>query len=267
MISASAASSKNSLVIIWDLEEGTRVTTLKPHKGQLLSLNFNWNSTAIITAGLDVMNRVQLIIWDLKALLSQSGLVTGDSPSFIGIIARQVSEVPIAQVRFTPFSENDVISCGRENIRLWRVKSQHLSGRPVLLNQYSRGHSFTEVAFDLQQCDAKNSNPQFVYASSSTGIVLKFHYKTSQVLCAFQLHSSSIISFGIWNGFAVTGGADSRLRIWPLTFTDFLLEARHEGPISSIYSYGSKLAVGTTAGTLGILDVTTHRLVLRSRYF
>lgn len=39
-------------------------------------------------------------------------------------------------------------------------------------------------------------------------------------------------SNGVHNGYV--GGADSLLRVWPLDFEDFLVEARHEGPISCL---------------------------------
>jgi WD40 repeat protein len=66
----------------------------------------------------------------------------------------------------------------------------------------------------------------------------------------------------------VTGSEDNKLRLWPLDFTDFLLEAQHEGVVSNIRiaSDGRKLAIGTTAGTLGVLNVSEHSYstVLRS---
>jgi hypothetical protein len=213
--------------------------------------------------GFDKMNRVQILVWDIATLLSQKGIISfGDSSTVIGLVAKQISEYSILQIRCTPFTDHDFISCGRENIRLWRIKNQHLSGRPVLLNQYSRGQIFTEIAFDVQPNDQSNVAPQFVFASSASGIIIKFHYQTAQVLCAFQLHSAPIRCFGIWNGFAVTGADDSKLRIWPLSFNDFLLESRHEGPLSNIFCSGSKLCIGTSAGTLGILDVASHRYAL-----
>ena len=86
------------------------------------------------------------------------------------------------------------------------------------------------------------------------------------MLCAYQLHSGAICSLAIHSGYAVTGGSDSRLRIWPLDFSDFLLEAQHESTITSvcISQSGRKLSVGTSAGTLGVLDVTEHRFFTAS---
>lgn len=66
----------------------------------------------------------------------------------------------------------------------------------------------------------------------------------------------------------VTGGRDCHLRVWPLTFNDFLLEAQHEAPVTSlnVSRDGAKVLVGTSAATLGLLDVTqfSYSTILRS---
>ena len=56
-------------------------------------------------------------------------------------------------------------------------------------------------------------------------------------------------------GYAVTGGEDWKLKVWPLDFSDFLLEAQHEGAVSAVHvaSGGRKISVGTSSGTLGVL--------------
>lgn len=46
-----------------------------------------------------------------------------------------------------------------------------------------------------------------------------------------QLRSSNGVRVGMM---LYVGGADSLLRVWPLDFEDFLVEARHEGPISCL---------------------------------
>jgi hypothetical protein len=67
-----------------------------------------------------------------------------------------------------------------------------------------------------------------VLVSSTRGLLLKVDAISETVLCSFQLHDSPITSLAVHGGYAVTGGADSKLRVWPLSFNDFLLEAHHE---------------------------------------
>lgn len=72
----------------------------------------------------------------------------------------------------------------------------------------------------------------------------------------------------LYYSYAVTGAEDNKLRLWPLDFTDFLLEAKHEGVVTNIRIAldGRKLSIGTAAGTLGVLNVSEHSYstVLRS---
>lgn len=58
------------------------------------------------------------------------------------------------------------------------------------------------------------------------------------------------------------------MRVWPLDFSEFILEADHEGVITSlaISEDGLHVACGTSTGGLGILDLTNHnyKTILRS---
>jgi WD40 repeat protein len=144
-----------------------------------------------------------------------------------------------------------------------------MPGRPIMLNEYSRGYIFNEIVF-LSEVGLTPKEPrkQVLFVSSNKGMLLKIDCEKEQVLCSYQLHSGSIISLSLRNGFAVTGGEDSKLRVWPLDFSDFLLEAHHEAAVTNIHidNEGTKLCVGTAFGTLGILDVSEHSYstILRS---
>lgn len=184
-------------------------------------------------------------------------------------IAKQLSDFPINAIEFSPYEENSLISCGRENIRFWRIKKGHLPGRPVLLNEYSRGYNFHSIAFyNDPGANPKEPRRPCAYMTSNKGVLLKIDCEKEEVVCAHQLHKSSITSFAIQLGYAVTGSSDNKLRVWPLNFSDFLMEAHHEGKVTSvdISTDGSQLLVGTSAGTLGLLQIADHTYttILRS---
>lgn len=249
------------LLIFWDIEEGVRVASLRPLLKSILTLSFSSTSKEMAFVGYDKSNRTQLSVWNIDKILNNP---SGEDINVVALVAKQTSEFSILKLIFVPHESKALISCGSENIRLWRVKNSHISGRPVLLGEYSRGHCFSDVAFDSSVNsigNAVNGTCEFVYAASSKGLVLKFHYGTAQVLCAYQLHDSPISCFKVFDGFAVSAAVDNRLRIWPLDFGDFLLEARHEGVVTTVNASKdfSNLLVGTTAGTLGVLNVAKHR--------
>ena len=82
------------------------------------------------------------------------------------------------------------------------------------------------------------------------------------------LHEGAINAVHLSAGFAVTGGADRKLRVWPLDFSAHFLEAEHEGAVTAIHASpdGLKLLIGTDSGTIGVLDVPTlkHATIVRS---
>jgi WD40 repeat protein len=193
------------------------------------------------------------------------------SPSSPLVIARQLSDFHISKLMFSPFFEDGLVSCGRENIRFWRMKKGHLPGRPVQLNEFSRGYLFTDLAYaNAPPVGSEQSSilEPCVFVASSLGLLLRVDCRLEQVVCAYQLHHGPIKSLAINTSFAVTGGDDCRMRIWPLHFTDFLMEAQHEAPVTHTTTSQNNryLTVGTSSGTLGVLDVLDHRYwtVLRS---
>lgn len=50
------------------------------------------------------------------------------------------------------------------------------------------------------------------------------HNRSRALLCVYQLHSAAINSLCIHDGFCVTGSDDKQLRVWPMDFSDYLLE-------------------------------------------
>lgn len=73
--------------------------------------------------------------------------------------------------------------------------------------------------------------------------------KSSQ--CIYKLHSGAINSISINEGFCVTGSDDCFLRVWPLDFSDFYLQAQHKGAINcvQISTDGLHVLVGKHTGT------------------
>ena len=82
------------------------------------------------------------------------------------------------------------------------------------------------------------------------------------------MHSEPISAIAVSAGFCVTGSRDQFLRVWPLDFSEFYIEAKHEGVVSSldVSLDGLQVVCGTSTGGLGVLDISNHnyRTVIRS---
>ena len=294
---ASFESGPVAKLLLWDMVQGKRLVTLFPHAIQIIAVTFSSDNTLLATCGLDALRRTQIIVWDLQNLIKDKTMVFNHSQeSPVGaIVAKQISDFHIAKLRFLPFddtvfqasptapaatphtftsasyaSEPGLVSCGRENIRFWRIRKGHLPGRPIKLNEFSRGYFFTDFDFHLEPPDEDLLRPMMpsIFVASNKGALFKIDPIKEVIICSYQLHSSAILSMHVQGGYAVTGGEDFKLRVWPMSFSDYLLEANHEGPVSTVHVAGGgrKLIVGTSAGTLGVLDVSNHsyNTVMRS---
>lgn len=60
---------------------------------------------------------------------------------------------------------------------------------------------------------------------------------------------------------AKTAAPSSFLRVWPLDFTSYLLEAEHDSPATcaALAPGGLRVAAGCEDGALGVLDIASHR--------
>ena len=66
------------------------------------------------------------------------------------------------------------------------------------------------------------------------------------------------------DAFCVIGSEDTYLRTWPLDFSEFFMEAQHEGTVSAvdISTDGLKVLCGTLYGSIGILDKSNKNYII-----
>jgi WD40 repeat protein len=107
-----------------------------------------------------------------------------------------------------------------------------------------------------------------LYISTGAGALYQISPSSRLIECIYQLHNSAINSIFINEGMCVTASDDGFIRVWPLDFSDFFLEAEHESPVLSvaISTDGLSLAVGTRNGSIGVMDMSTqkYKTIVRS---
>ncbi|KAK3091415.1 hypothetical protein FSP39_019740, partial [Pinctada imbricata] len=176
-----------------------------------------------------------------------------------------------------------MVSCGRDNVRIWRVKEGQLRSAPVNLGEYHQ-MEFTDVCFEAGYHADKDPADRIVYACSRSGHVFEIDLKKVCIQHVRRLLPNdnratkdkstksgpglSINSMSVNETFCVMGSDDGFLRLWPLDFEHVYLEAEHEGPVTAVdfSSDGLKILAGTATGNLGILDISTrgYTTVMRS---
>lgn len=132
----------------------------------LKCLSFSYDGRYLASAGKDSHNREILIVWDI------SGISKGEKPE---IIAKQTSDFNILCLKFSPIDASRIASCGKENIRFWRIKDNaSIRGSAVVLNHHARNTVFTSLDFEygFKSNDPKeNESLKRLYVGSKHGMV------------------------------------------------------------------------------------------------
>ena len=261
---ASGQEGKSPTILVWELKNRRAPTFITLSKIiSLTSIDISPRNTHLVAVGKDAKAREMILIWDI------SPITRGQKPE---LVAKQVSDFHINTIKFVPFDEGKLVSCGRENIRFWRIKGGHLPGTAVVLNHHARNTEFTDLDFDggtgtMRSLEA-DANLKRVFVTSGFGMVFQVNYQSKSLEGVFQLHDKGIISIKVTEGFCVTGSQDNFLRIWPLDFSEFFLEAQHEDGVCAVDVTwdGLLVACGTSNCNLGLLDMNTnaYRTILRS---
>jgi WD repeat-containing protein 90 len=258
---ASAQEGKNSIIRVWDYHTARCLSMLTMPVVTMKCVSFSPDGRFLASVGKDSHNKEMIIVWDI------SRIHRNEKPD---ILARQTSDFNILSLKFSPIDNLRLASCGKENIRFWRIRDGgNIRGSAVVLNQHSRNTVFTSLDFEhgaraavsssgssLNPDSKENEALKRVYVASKHGMVYQVNYATEQLEATYRTNDSSIYTIAVNEAFCVTGSEDQYLRVWPLDFSEFYMEAKHEGTVCSvdISADGLRVVCGTLYGSLGVLD-------------
>ncbi|KAF7661571.1 hypothetical protein LDENG_00259120 [Lucifuga dentata] len=162
---ASAQTGKHSVVRIWNYRKGNCLAMFRTHAHSLSSLSFSYSGSILCGVGKDSHCKTMVVVWNTQNV-SKGGEVT--------ILAKAHTDVDIHIMKVTFFDATRMVSCGRDNIRLWRVRAGTLRSCPVDLGKY---HSldFTDVAFEDGNT-TDDLDDRTLFASSRSGHILEIDY-------------------------------------------------------------------------------------------
>ncbi|KAG1677552.1 hypothetical protein FOA52_014450 [Chlamydomonas sp. UWO 241] len=271
-IMATIQEGKQAVVRVWDFDTGACAAVLNAHASGLVCVSVSPDGRALAAVGQDAHNRQTIVVWDISKL-RLGGMAE--------VVTRHTTDFNVRVLRFSEFEEDQLVAAGRDSIRFYRLKAGQLRGVSVRLSapgrrvtSYAGGISaapgpniFTDVAFECGG-GMLASDVRRVFVSSASGAVFEINCNTRELLCIYQLHPSAINSISVTDSFCVTAGDDALMRVWPLDFSDYLLEAAHEGPVTScgVSADGLTVCIGTEGGALGVLHIPSqaYRTLLRS---
>ena len=245
---------------------------MQVHASDVQTLSLTADGSLLAAVGKDSRSRQLLAVWDTSKAVTTPSPPLLDARSMVHHI-RGVAWVPAEKAPGTNRDLEDptLVSHGYENVRFWRLRQRkgdqgrklHVCGMPL---QHHEGEMFLDLAIDA--ATSGGGGPQGkalrrMLVSSSSGKVFQVDISSRKLEYVYQLHDAPINAVLISPGFAVTASDDHKLRVWPLDFASHVLEAEHEGPVTSVDASldGLKLLVGTATGTIGVLDVPTQKHV------
>ena len=268
---ASAQEGPLGIVRLWDRVSGLPLALLQVHASDMQALSLSADGALLAAVGKDQRSRQLLAVWDTSKAIKDPSPPLLDARSMVHHI-RGIAWVPAEkQPASTHDEEPQLVSHGYENIRFWRLRKRkagqgrklHVCGMPL---QHHEGEMFLDVAIDAARAGGGGDHgllQRRMLVGSSSGKLFQVDVSRRSLEYVFQLHDAPINTVLLSAGFAVTGSADHKLRVWPLDFGAHFLEAEHEGPVTTAHASpdGLKLLVGTATGTIGVLDVPSQRHV------
>ncbi|XP_056017616.1 WD repeat-containing protein 90-like isoform X2 [Ostrea edulis] len=261
-----------SVVRIWKFDTGECMAMTKTHAHSLHSLSFSHRGSTLCGVGKDSHGKNMVVIWNTSKVMKNRE---------VSVMAKAHSDVDISRMKIAGFDDMRMVSCGRDNVRLWRVKEGQLRSAPVNLGEYHL-MEFTDICFEAGYHADKDPADRIVYACSKTGHVFEIDLQKVSIKHVRRLLPNenkaskekqkgtglAINSMSVNETFCVMGSDDGYLRLWPLDFEHVYLEAEHEGPVTAVdfSADGMKILAGTSTGNLGILDISTrgYTTVMRS---
>ncbi|XP_064376546.1 WD repeat-containing protein 90 isoform X2 [Dromaius novaehollandiae] len=266
---ASAQTGPLSVVRLWEFPKGNCLSVFKTHVRSLASLSFSYSGAVLCGIGKDGHGKMMVMVWNTAQVTCGGEVV---------VLAKAHTDVDIQTLKIAFFDDTRMVSCGRDNVRLWRVRGGALRSCPVNLGEY---HSleFTDLAFEEGHSAEREPEDRTLFVCSKSGHVLEMDYKNVCIRSARRLLPSqpqhchqqekqacgagpgiAINSISVSSTFCATGSEDGYLRLWPLDFSAVILEAEHEAPVSSVCVSPDSLKVlcTTTTGNLGYLDIQSR---------
>ncbi|XP_059887374.1 WD repeat-containing protein 90 isoform X1 [Delphinus delphis] len=260
---ASAQARPHSMLRLWDFQTGECLSLFQSPVHTVCSLSFSDSGEVLCGVGKDRHGRMTVVVWG-TAQVGRGGEAV--------ILTKVHSDVDIQAFEVAFFDETRMASCGRGSVRLWRLRGGGLRSCPVDLGEH-HALEFTDLAFRQAQ------DGHILYVCSRSGHILEIDHQRMAVRCARRLLPTqtpggplpqkqtfssgpgiAISSLSISQAKCAMGSEDGYLRLWPLDFSSVLLEAEHEGPISSVCVSpdGLRVLSTTSSGHLGFLDILSR---------
>uniref|UniRef100_A0A8C6RRY9 WD repeat-containing protein 90 n=1 Tax=Nannospalax galili TaxID=1026970 RepID=A0A8C6RRY9_NANGA len=276
MLLASAQMQPPSMMRLWDFQTGGCLSLFRSPLHTVCSLSFSGSGALLCGVGKDRHGKTVVVAWGTDQVGIDGEVV---------VLAKVHTDFDVQTFRIAFFDETRMASCGRGSVRLWRLRGGALRSCAVDLGEHC-ALELTDLAFARALDSHWVPSAYMLYVCSHSGHILEIdpqHMAVQHIrrllptqspdvpLTEKQTFSSgsgiSIRSLSVSLTMCAVGSEDGYLRVWPLDFSSVLLEAEHEGPISSVCFSpdGLRVLSTTSSGHLGFLDVPSREYTVLAR--
>lgn len=278
-ILASAQKGEGGIIRVWRFDNKKCAAIVKNQQASTMDvLAFSTSGGVLIGCGKDVHQKTLIVVWDTSGVV-RHGAVTA--------MARARADVEISRLRICPNDDTRFATCGKDNIRFWRIRAGQLRSCPVSISEHKIGE-VTDITFaETKLVSTRNQSetlerelragkkdftPYSVYACSKEGRIIEIDFHDVSVKNVHKLsptaeeHNANhtgirLNAIRFSESYLATVSDDGLLRLWSLDLATVFLEAKHEGAIADLDTTpdGMKVLAATSVGTLGYLDVSTRK--------
>jgi WD40 repeat protein len=140
LLLATAQTGKNPIVRIWDVESCKCHAVLQVHQNEISCLALSDSGNSMVGVGKDRHMKELIVIWDISKIAQ-----TGQAP----IVIQHSFDYSVTSMKFLPFEETKLVSCGSGNIRFWRLKGGIFRGCGLCSENFSlTKQEFLDCAFE-----------------------------------------------------------------------------------------------------------------------
>jgi len=189
------------------------------------------------------------------------------------LFCKKISDFDIRSAKFLDRRDaTQFVTCGKENIRFWRLKHKVINGTSVVLNEHGRDTVFSDFCvFDYdnlvnvgipQETENRRYNYKILFCSNKGNVYL-VDYREEVMLGVFKLHDGGIncLHLSPANHYFITSGEDKMVRLWNMDITQMLLEIKVDSQVNQLLlNKNDQIFCGCLNGTIGELKLDEKRM-------
>jgi len=158
---------------------------------KLKSISESKNSKYLCVAGKE-QNKELIVIFKIEDLKN------------INIFVKKNVYFIINSIKFVPYNDEILISCGKENIKFYNIRNNAIYEKSVVLSQYSK-NNFLCIDFNRTIFGDNYLDKGKAYIGSSSGSVFQISCSSEELESVFLIQNSPILSILSNEVFIATG--------------------------------------------------------------